>query len=111
MMYHDTIGQKVISLGYRYFVNNKFLRPLTVQRPLRQGEGICMDQCYGGTPYIQCRLSSDSNVTMTKCKVTKFEWNHIGEGIVFAKNIKNLKCDNVGGGKTIPVSRCSDDSQ
>ena len=90
----DFFQKKAFSLGYHYYTDQKFLRPLSVKRPLQKGECVCVDKCYEGTPYLQCRLDPDPDLSITRCEAPMEAMGGIGEEIVLAKDIPNLSSDS-----------------
>ena len=96
----ETPQQLLFALGYRYFVADKLLRTLPVQRPLKQGECLCVDRCTEGAPILQCR---QANETFSKCKTPVEFPRGIGEGIVLAKDVPKLSCQG-----EVAVTRCTE---
>lgn len=96
--------KKVFALGYRYHAGGKWLRALPIDRPLRQGECVCIDRCYEGAPFLQCRVTPDSGTDVSICSAPK-EFAGLGEGIVLAKNVPGLSCDNSSEGNAT-ISHC-----
>ena len=85
--------RKVFALGHRFYSAKKWLRPLPISRPLRQGECVCLDQCEYGTPLLQCRLASDPNVTLSVCQTAREFTRGIGLEVVSMEEVPQLKCD------------------
>ena len=96
----ETPEQSLFALGYRYFLADKWLRALPVQRPLKHGECLCTDRCTEGAPFLQCRLA---NETFSECKTPVEFPRGIGEGIVLAKDVPKLSCQG-----EVTVTRCNE---
>lgn len=105
--YLKNMERKVFALGYRYLIAQKWLRPLPVTRPLQQGECICIDRCNLSGPIFQCRLTSDPDVTLSRCHSTASFPFGDSKGIVLANEVPKLTCKSSSESKTI-LTQCSD---
>lgn len=92
---------KLFALGYRYYTGNKWMRAMPIERPLQQGECVCIDRCASGAPFLQC-LSA--NATLSECRTTVDFPRGIGEGILRAKDVPRLTCVE----SVAVINRCND---